>query len=103
MIREIVNVTPANTIALAAYSTPRRGITASDVRIIPVEYSEVMTSAPSTTMISSPSATCPIRLACAALNCAWSCGDSVAQWETVPAQNRTAQAMLASAWASSVQ
>jgi hypothetical protein len=92
-----VNVTAANTIALAAYSTPRRGITASEVRIIPVEYSEVMTSAPSTTMISSPRATCPKRLACAASK------SEPFPCETVPAQNRTAQPMLATACASSVQ
>ena len=33
---------------------PRRGCTVSEVRIIPVEYSEVTVSAPSTTMISWP-------------------------------------------------
>ncbi len=95
--REIDNVTAANTIALAVYSTPRRGITASEVRIIPVEYSEVITSAPSTTMISSPSATCPVRLASAALK------PGPIPCETIPAQFRTAQAMLATTWASSVQ
>jgi hypothetical protein len=95
--REIVSVTAVNTIAFAAYSTPRRGITASEVRIIPVEYSEVMTSAPSTTMINSPRATCPVRLASAALK------SEPAPCETMPAQFRTAQAMLATTRASSVQ
>jgi hypothetical protein len=51
---ETASDTAVNTTALAEYSTPRRGITASDVLIMPVEYSEVITSAPSTTMISSP-------------------------------------------------
>ena len=44
--------TTANTSALAANSVPRRGCTDSDVRIIPVEYSEVMVSAPRTAMTS---------------------------------------------------
>src|SRR3984893_7494272 len=89
--REMVSVTAANVIALAAYRTPRRGITASEVRIIPVEYSEVMTSAPSTTMISSPRATCPVRLASAALK------PGPIPCEAMPAQSRTAPAMLAAA------
>ena len=33
---------------------PRRGIAVSEVRIIPVEYSDVITSTPSTAMISWP-------------------------------------------------
>jgi hypothetical protein len=39
---------------LAANTTPRRGITVSDVRIIPVEYSDVIVSAPSAAMTSWP-------------------------------------------------
>ena len=39
----MTRVTAANTAALATYRTPRLGITVSDVRIIPVEYSEVIT------------------------------------------------------------
>ena len=35
-------------IALAANTMPRRGMMDSEVRIMPVEYSEVMVSAPST-------------------------------------------------------
>ena len=63
----------------------------------------MITSVPSTTKISSPSTTCPPRLAPAALNCARDPADSVGQCETVAAHSRTAQAMLATAWASSVQ
>jgi hypothetical protein len=44
----------AKTTALAANTTPRRGCTDSVVRIIPVEYSEVMVSAPRTAITSWP-------------------------------------------------
>ena len=101
--RETANETAANNSALAAYSTPRRGITASEVRIIPVEYSEVITSAPRTTMISSPSATCPIRLERAALKSACAAAGCCDQCATVPAQARIAHATLATTCASSVQ
>src|SRR6266851_7986939 len=53
-ISPVISVTTANTTALAANTTPRRGWTASDVRIIPVAYSEVMVSAPSAAMMSWP-------------------------------------------------
>ena len=43
-----------NTTALAANTVPRRGSTVSEVLIMPVEYSEVMVSAPSTAMTSWP-------------------------------------------------
>ena len=42
--------------------TIRRGIAISEVRIIPVEYSAVSTSAPSTTMTSWPRTNIPVRL-----------------------------------------
>ena len=45
---------------------PRRGIAVSEVRIIPVEYSDVMTIAPSTAMISWPSSKKAISDACVA-------------------------------------
>ena len=54
MIRPATSATAANTTALAANSVPRRGIAVSDVRIIPVAYSEVMVSTPSTAMTSWP-------------------------------------------------
>ena len=54
VITEMTSVTPVNTIAFAAKTTPRRGWAVSEVRIIPVEYSEVITIAPSTAMISWP-------------------------------------------------
>ena len=49
------------TSALAAYKVPRRGTLVSDVLIMPVEYSEVMVSAPSTAITSCPTSR-PIRL-----------------------------------------
>src|SRR5215472_11915044 len=54
VISPTIRVTTANTTPLAANTTPRRGWTASEVRIIPVEYSEVMVSAPSAAMTSWP-------------------------------------------------
>ena len=50
----VTSATAANTTALAAYTVPRRGCTVSEVRIMPVEYSEVIVSAPSTAMTSWP-------------------------------------------------
>jgi hypothetical protein len=43
-----------NTIAFAEYTTPRRGWAVSEVRIIPVEYSEVITIAPRIAIMSWP-------------------------------------------------
>src|SRR6516162_11046220 len=54
VISETTRVTVLNTISFAAYTVPRRGIAVSEVRIIPVEYSDVIVSAPSTAMISWP-------------------------------------------------
>jgi hypothetical protein len=54
-------------------------------------------------MISSPSATCPARLPPAALKSARDAADSFAQRELAAAQNKTAQAMAATAWVSNVQ
>src|SRR6185437_12284163 len=45
----VTRATTVNTTPLAASTVPRRGCTVSDVRIIPVEYSDVTVSAPSTT------------------------------------------------------
>src|SRR5574340_228150 len=52
--RPVTSETTANTTALAANTVPRRGCTVSVVRIMPVEYSEVMVRAPSTAMTSWP-------------------------------------------------
>ena len=48
------SATAVNTTALAAYTVPRRGITVREVLIMPVEYSEVIVSAPSTAITSWP-------------------------------------------------
>ena len=61
----VTRLTRKNTTPLAASTVPRRGCTVSEVRIIPVEYSEVTVSAPSTTMISWPRFR-PARLRCVA-------------------------------------
>jgi hypothetical protein len=45
---------------------PRRGIAVSEVRIIPVEYSDVIAMAPMTAMISWPSSKNAISEACVA-------------------------------------
>ena len=58
----MTRVTAVSTMALAANTTPRRGSTVSEVRIIPVEYSEVIASAPSTTTTSWPSRASPTTL-----------------------------------------
>src|SRR5215470_9667794 len=71
---ETIRVTVVNTISLAAYTTPRRGCAVSEVRIIPVEYSEVITSAPSTAMMSWPNSKKAISDACVASIPALFCG-----------------------------
>ena len=48
------SATAPNTTPLAANSVPRLGMVVSEVLIMPVEYSDVIVSAPSTTMISWP-------------------------------------------------
>ena len=48
------SATTPSTSVFAANTVGRRGITDSEVRIIPVEYSEVSTIAPSTTITSWP-------------------------------------------------
>src|SRR5215469_5360385 len=84
VISPMTRVTTANTTALAANTTPRRGCTDSVVRIIPVEYSEVMVSAPSTAMTSWPTYR-PARLCWVASKLVgltpWGC-------DAVPAQAR---------------
>ena len=52
VIRPVTKATTANTTAFAAIISPRRGIVVSVVRIMPVEYSDEMTSTPSTPMTS---------------------------------------------------
>jgi hypothetical protein len=91
--RETASMTAVNTIALAASRTTRRGITVSEVLIMPVPYSEVIVSAPSTTMISSPSITTPVRAGVVALK-------PIPDWlllqcDTWPAANRTEKPMPA--------
>src|SRR5215468_9051663 len=54
VISPVTSEITAKTTALAANTTPRRGCTDSVVRIIPVEYSDVMVSAPRTAMTSWP-------------------------------------------------
>ena len=61
MIRTSLTAMPRRTVVYAAkaiifavYTTTRRGIAVSEVRIIPVEYSAVIVIAPSTTMTSWP-------------------------------------------------
>ncbi len=51
---ETTRVTTVKMSSFELKTTPRRGIAVSEVRIIPVEYSEVIVMAPSTAMISWP-------------------------------------------------
>src|SRR5580700_7356729 len=85
---ESTSVTRPNTMPLAANITERRGITVSEVRIIPVEYSEVMTSAPSTAMTSGPRNPIPPRLVEVASNVALSDADMLCQLDLMTAQIR---------------
>src|SRR6266516_6709983 len=91
--------TTANTSALAANSVPRRGCTDSVVRIIPVEYSEVMVSAPRTAMTSWPTYR-PARLCWVASKLVgltpWGC-------DAVPAQARAPMPTQTTTRASRVQ
>src|SRR5215470_3032456 len=90
-ISPTISVTTANTTALAANTTPRRGWTASEVRIIPVEYSEVMVSAPSAAMTNWPTYR-PARLCWVASKPAglipWGC-DAVPMQATAPMPMQT--------------
>src|SRR6516165_851987 len=52
--RLVTSATTVKTTPLAAIITPRCGLVVSVVRIMPVEYSELMTSTPRTPMISCP-------------------------------------------------
>src|SRR6516225_8903581 len=81
---DTTRLTAANTAAFAAYSVPRRGITVSEVRIMPVEYSEVIIRAPSTTMTSWPSRARPRTLSWAPSKLARSGADMVGHECTVP-------------------
>src|SRR5215469_11286127 len=84
-----------NTAALAAQRTGRRGITVSDVRIIPVEYSDVIASVPRTTVTSWPSRARPTMLDCVGSKPARSAADRCGHRAASPAQNATDQAMPA--------
>src|SRR5690349_20353629 len=85
-------VTAASTAALAANTTPRRGSTASEVRIMPVEYSEVLASVPSTTTTHWPSRARPATLDCVGSRKTRACGGVWAQCAATPAQSVTDQA-----------
>src|SRR5438105_10803424 len=97
------SATTASTSALAAYTTGRRGIAQSDVRIIPVEYSEVNVIAPSTTMTSWPRKNSPARLVWVASKVAWSPGDIWFQCDAVAAEIAPPRPMLTASSTSSVQ
>src|SRR6516162_4343746 len=71
---ETTSATAVNTMPFAAYTTPRRGCAVSEVRIIPVEYSDVIASAPSTAMMSYPNSKKAISDACVASIPALFCG-----------------------------
>ena len=96
--RPVTRLTRKNTTPLAASTVPRRGCTVSEVRIIPVEYSEVTVSAPSTVMMSWPRIR-PARLRCVASNSGpWS-----APRETAPTQARVPIPIVTTTRAMSVQ
>src|SRR5579859_6821892 len=97
------SATAPNTSALATYTTPRRGMTVSDVLIIPVEYSDVMISAPSTTMMSWPRNTRPNRLFWTGSNVALSEADRLLQCDLVTAAISAPSPTLTTTSASSVQ
>jgi len=69
---------------LGAVEHVRLGITVSDVRMLPVEYSEVSISAPNTTMTSWPSRATPRTLDWAGSKFARSCGDMRASCARCP-------------------
>ena len=99
----MTRVTAVSTMALAANTTPRRGCTVSEVRIIPVEYSEVIASEPSTTTMSWPSRASPATLSWVASRKPRCPGGVCGQCAATPAQLATAQAMPASTSSSSDQ
>src|SRR5690242_13334426 len=78
--------TAAKTPALAAYTVARRGIAVSEVLIIPVEYSEVITIAPSTTMTSWPRKKSPAMLTWVASKVARSDAEVCDQLAATPAE-----------------
>src|ERR1700728_2162169 len=96
------SATRPNTTPLAANTTERRGITVSDVRIIPVEYSEVRTSAPSTATTSGPRNPIPPRLVEVASNVAWLDADILCQLALMTAQISTENPMLSTTSTSTV-
>src|SRR6516225_344241 len=80
-----------NTEALAAPRTRRLGITVSDVRIMPVEYSEVIASVPSTTITSWPSRASPTMLDWLGSKPARCAAGICGHRDASPAQNATDQ------------
>src|SRR6185437_13963128 len=78
--------TRAKTTALAVYKVARLGIAVSDVLIIPVEYSAVTTSAPSTTMTSWPRKKSPAMLTWVASKVARSAAEVCDQLAATPAE-----------------
>ena len=97
------SATAANTAALAPYNAPRRGITVSDVRIIPVEYSDVIDSVPRTTITSWPSRASPTRLDWAGSKLTLSCPDMAGHRDASPAQYAMLQAAPAATSRNMVQ
>ena len=84
----VTRATAVNTAAFAPYNTPRRGITVSDVRIIPVEYSEVIVSVPRTAMTSWPRRARPMMLAWVGSKPARSCADRCGHRDASPRRTR---------------
>src|SRR5690348_14846008 len=78
--------TRAKSTALAVYKVARLGIAVSDVLIIPVEYSAVTTSAPSTTMTSWPRKKSPAMLTWVASKVARSAAEVCDQLAATPAE-----------------
>ena len=78
-------------------------MTASDVRIMPVEYSDVIVRVPRTTTMSWPSRASPTMLAWVGSKPARTTAGVCAQCAAVPAQSATAQARPASTSTASVQ
>src|SRR5262249_11204185 len=95
--------TTVTTAALAPYSTPRRGITVSDVRIIPVEYSDVSVSVPRTTVTSWPSRASPTTLDCVGSKPSRSAGAMLGHRDASHAQYAMLQATPAATSRNKVQ
>src|ERR1700733_3636797 len=92
--RLVTRATTANTTPLAAIIMPRCGLVISVVRIMPVEYSELITSTPSTPMISCPMYS-PARLCCVGSKYG-PCGPWLAAPQLARAPNPTTTTNIAS-------